>query len=100
MGLLDRLRGLFQEPPLPQVRVDSAAAESPFRPRLHTQSRQDSLLNELTGLGGAFDKGASSRPYTGKQRLNEEELVVLYLNNGISQKIVNLIPEEATRKGW
>lgn len=59
-----------------------------------------SILNTLTGLGGFADKGAFARPNLTKIRLSDSELTSLYLNNGIAQKIVRIVPEEATRNGW
>lgn len=70
-------------PELQQVRIDSAA-----------------VANLLTGLGGVDDKGAFARPNLSRLRLADSELTALYLNGGIAQRIVRLIPQEMTRKGW
>lgn len=59
-----------------------------------------SVVNSLTGLGGSNDKGAAARPNTARRPLDDVELAALYLQGGIAQKIVRIIPDEMTRKGW
>ena len=59
-----------------------------------------SVVNSLTGLGGVNDKGAAARPNTQRVPLTDVELASLYLQGGIAQKVVRIIPEEMTRKGW
>lgn len=59
-----------------------------------------SVVNSLTGLGGINDKGAVARPNTQRAPLVDVELASLYLQGGIAQKVVRIIPEEMTRKGW
>ncbi len=58
------------------------------------------IANLLTGLGGDADKGAAARPHLGRLRLTDTELTSLYLNGGIAQRILRLIPIEMTRKAW
>jgi phage-related protein (TIGR01555 family) len=58
------------------------------------------VANLLTGLGGDQDKGAAARPHLGRLRLTDTELTSLYLNGGIAQRILRLVPIEMTRKGW
>lgn len=62
--------------------------------------RDSSVVNALTGLGGDADKGATARPNLTRHPLTDAELAALYLNNGIARRIVDIVPAEATRKGW
>lgn len=64
------------------------------------ESRYDSLLNTLTGLGGAGDKGAAGAVNLLHYRLTHHDLSALWEANGIARRIVALLPDEATRKGW
>ena len=59
-----------------------------------------SIVNTLTGLGGVNDKGAAGRPNIGRLILTDVELTALYLANGISRRIIDIVPDEMTRKGW
>lgn len=63
-------------------------------------SRTDGVINTLTGLGSVNDKGQAGRPSIDTSRLNDSELTALYFDNGISTRIVDLVPNEMTRKGW
>lgn len=58
------------------------------------------MVNSLTGLGGINDKGAVARPNTQRVPLDDVELASLYIQGGIAQKVIRIIPEEMTRKGW
>lgn len=62
--------------------------------------RLDSIRNTLSGLGGANDKGTTGRPDTNRLPLTMGELTALYRFNGYAKRIVNLLPEDATRQGW
>lgn len=62
--------------------------------------RFDSLVNALSGLGGAYDKGTTARPDTARVMLSWSELSALYRDNGYAKRIVNVVPSDATRKGW
>lgn len=80
-------------PPPPQpARTDSV--------RDFIARRYDSLVNALSGLGGAYDKGTTARPDTTRVMLSWSELSVLYRDNGYAKRIVNVVPSDATRKGW
>ena len=59
-----------------------------------------SVVNSLTGLGGINDKGAAARPNIQRSPLTDVELASLYVQGGIAQKVIRIIPEEMTRKGW
>lgn len=63
-------------------------------------ARADSLLNDLTQLGGTYDKGARARPNPNVQLLTRQELEVLYVLNHWAQRAVNQLPLNATRRGW
>jgi phage-related protein (TIGR01555 family) len=62
--------------------------------------RVDSILNTLSGLGGAYDKGTTARPDTTRIPLNFNELTCLYRFNGYAQRFIDIVPADATRKGW
>lgn len=59
-----------------------------------------SILNEQTGLGGNYDKGAVARPNRNPPLLDEDELAGLFVSNGPARRIVRLLPSRATRRGW
>ncbi len=62
--------------------------------------RFDALYNGLSGLGGANDKGSSALPDTTRQPLALPYLDALYLFSAYGRRVVDLIPNDATRKGW
>lgn len=62
--------------------------------------RWDSLVNALSGLGTSTDKGTTARPDVTRERLKIPELESLYRFNPYARKVVNYIPEQATRNGW
>lgn len=63
--------------------------------------RLDSIINSLTGQGGALDRGAASRPDTsGGRKLNDQELEALFRNSGVARRVVEGVVGHAVRKGW
>jgi hypothetical protein len=62
--------------------------------------RADSLLNELTSLGGSYDKGASARPNPNILLLSRQELEVLIVCNHWARRAILQLPGDATRRGW
>ena len=58
-----------------------------------------SVANPMTGLGGWNDKGSAARPNPFVLPLSDEELRALWGSNGITRRIVTLLPTRATRKG-
>lgn len=62
--------------------------------------RRDSVVNDITGMGGLGDKGQAGRPNPYVLPLNDLELESLYANNGIARRIVDIFPSRATRRGW
>ena len=63
--------------------------------------RADSVYNQLTGLGDpSRDKGAVGRPSRFVMPLDDEELQAAYQFNGATHRIVSVLPQKATRKGW
>ncbi len=105
MGIRDRIANAGRA----LVRQDAAPMLPPWpeSPRsrsdaklLERLDRGDSLLNELTGLGGANDKGTAGRPNLLAHRLDELELTALHLNNALAKRIVNLIPDDEGRRDW
>jgi phage-related protein (TIGR01555 family) len=64
------------------------------------QQRADGIYNTITGMGGAYDKSTASRPSTSINPLTDQELRAAYLYNGLPRRIVDILPQKATRKGW
>ncbi len=62
--------------------------------------RLDSISNILTGLGTTSDKGQAGRPNTKRKPLSARELDALYRFNGYAARFVDIVPDNATRKGW
>ena len=66
---------------------------------LVTGQRADSFENALTGLGNPeIDKGAASLPVN--RRLPPGVAQTLYRTNGIARRLVDILPDKATSKGW
>lgn len=90
------------------ARIDAVEPQLPAPPRNGHQpsfeervlERADSMINQLTGLGSGFDKGAIARPNLNRVKLTPSELSASYVFNGIAKRIVDLPPDEATRAGW
>src|SRR5262245_50231170 len=95
MGLFDPLWHLFERTPTLQIPVLPNPTEPPL-PGI----RADSILNPLTLLGSQqVDKGAAARPNLGVVPLSDQELRSLYVYNGVAGRIVELLPQKATRRG-
>ena len=62
--------------------------------------RLDSVANTLTGIGTAIDKGQAGRPDLTRLPLSRTELTKLYSTNGYAARFVDIVPDDATRKGW
>jgi phage-related protein (TIGR01555 family) len=94
MGMWDWLFGAprTQQHATLQLPVLAASAE--------LQERRDSTWNPLTGLGGFSDKGSVARPSPFAFQLSDRDLERAYGNGGIAARIIDLLPDEATRKGW
>jgi phage-related protein (TIGR01555 family) len=92
MSLLSRLTaavvGTFTAT---QARGDTAVTSN--------DSRFDSLINALSGLGGEGDKGQAGR-WEHSQPLTEHELDAMYRDNWIARRIVEELPYDCTRLGW
>lgn len=97
MGLFDWVWG-------GRGRADSTVPALPGPPisEAHLPAmRQDSTVNPFTGLGDVTrDKGSVARPNVFELDLSERELLALYRRNGISRRIIDVLPDRATRKGW
>lgn len=63
------------------------------------QRRTDSIRNVITGMG-ASDKVNGSRPDIYREALGYEELNAAYRFGGYARRFVDVMPNEATRKGW
>jgi phage-related protein (TIGR01555 family) len=96
MGMWDWLLGRVS------ARSDAAPALPGPAPlgRLLLEDREDALYNPLTGLGGQLDKGAAARPSVFWCPLSDPELEAGYSSGGLFRRIVDLLPDEACRKGW
>lgn len=78
------------------IRTDSATATGTVSTSAYSGA---SVVNDLSGLGGARDSGSSGRPNTSRLELDEDELVAL-LRGGIYRRIVELPAVWGTTKGW
>lgn len=61
--------------------------------------RKDSFENEMTGLGGPNDMAMASR-IRRQHGLSVGELESLYRSNGYVKRFIDIVPDQATRKGW
>lgn len=61
--------------------------------------RLDSISNQATGLGTSEDAAMYGRPTLGN-RLTEPELMVLYLNSALAQRIIGEVVDDALRQGY
>lgn len=57
------------------------------------------IANEISGVGGARDSGATARPNLEREYLTEEELIAL-LRGSVYRRIIELKPRWATARGW
>lgn len=62
-----------------------------------TNDRRDGWKNTLTGIGTKNDKTTNTQ-FGGDKRLPHTELEQLYRSDGLTKKIVDLIPDEMTRE--
>jgi len=77
-------------------RVDAA----PVAPDLRADdSSGATVVNTLSGLGGARDSGAMARPNLQRDYLTQEELIAL-MRGSVYRRIVELKPRWATAKGF
>ena len=60
----------------------------------------DSFYNDLSGLGKSNDKGSTAQIITDRPRLVEDEINNLCRNDGIAQRIVCKVVDDATARGW
>lgn len=67
--------------------------------RTSVARRLDSIANALTGLGTAGDKARQGRAQP-PERLRLAELTWLYEGNGYCTRVVDVVADDATRKGW
>lgn len=91
MAWWDRLIGRMDS--APPARIPSGFPA----PRL--VERHDSVSNSMSGLGGIADKGTAGRP-SPPMYLSDTELGYLYTGSGTVRRIVDIIPERGTRRGW
>lgn len=61
--------------------------------------RLDSIHNQATGLGTAEDSAIYGKP-TLQNRLSDAELMALYLQSALSQRIVGEVVDDALRQGY
>jgi len=102
MSWRDRIAEVFSPRQDTARQLIHAEPTAPASVRLLAQvvNRIDSLVNTMTGLGTAADKGQAGRPNTLRTRLTIEELTALWRWNGYARRYVALWPQAATRKGW
>jgi phage-related protein (TIGR01555 family) len=63
-------------------------------------ARWDSISNALTGLGGGYDKGGAAKPDLFRSSLTSEEMLSLYRFNGYARRVIDIVPDDCTRRGW
>ncbi|MFA9272276.1 MAG: anti-CBASS protein Acb1 family protein, partial [Baekduiaceae bacterium] len=63
-------------------------------------ARIDAIYNSVSRLGGASDKGATALPDTSRTPLGMEHLDVLYRYSAYGRRVVDIVADEETRKGW
>lgn len=63
-------------------------------------SRTDSIINALTGMGGQYDKGAAAYVDTSRRAFTLPELDALFRFNGYAGRLIDVVAEDAARKGW
>ncbi len=97
-------------PPVPMITAAPTPPPAAPRPRI-AQRRQppappvaaprlDSIVNSLSALGGVNDKGAAGEVDTSRGPLASEELDVLYKYNAYVRRGVDIVAQDATRRGW
>lgn len=60
---------------------------------------QDGWVNSLIGLGNSLTDRALSTTYSAATRLDEATISALYTHDWLARRIVQLLPEQALRKG-
>lgn len=111
MGFRDNLRNQLGRlvgqprvdaaPPMPTATAPAEVVLPVWGEVESIASRLDGIVNAFTGLGGLNDKGQVARPiFLDRKNLSDLELTELLFSNGISRRIVELVPNEATRAGW
>jgi len=105
-GAARRIDAALAAPPRPAPREPTApraAAPHPAAPAAPVQARAkhrrfDSVRNFLTGMGG--DKVDAGRPDLWQEALTYQELSSCWRFNGYARRYVEIVPQDATRKGW
>lgn len=93
-------------PPMPPGTAVVRRPRTPsFRQQLAASARGavdrfDSIINYISGQGGPYDKGAAGEVDIARQPLDRASLTSLYRFNGFAARYIDLVPDEATRKGW
>ncbi len=64
------------------------------------EARLDAIYNPLSRLGGSSDKGAAALPDTSRVPLELAHLDVLYRYSAYGRRVVDIVPDEETRRGW
>lgn len=90
MSLLTRLSTAVAGALVPQPRTDAA---------VEPQSRFDSLVNFLSGIGTGADKGRAAQ-WRNTPRLDEVQLEVMLRDCWQARRIVEELPYDCTRLGW
>jgi len=63
-------------------------------------ARLDAIYNPISRLGGSSDKGAAALPDTSRVPLELAHLDVLYRYSAYGRRVVDIVPDEETRRGW
>ena len=63
-------------------------------------ARMDAIYNSISRLGGSSDKGAAALPDTSRVPLELTHLDILYRYSAYGRRVVDIVPDEETRRGW
>lgn len=96
----DRLLDAFAAREEARAAADKAIAAGVAAAVANREIRADSMYNDLTGLGSSSDKGEASRPNPYIVPLTPAEMTILYENNATARRVIDIIPERGTRRGW
>ena len=64
-----------------------------------SEGRTDSIFSQITGFGSSRDK-RETHGYIRKNRIQDESLETLYLQNDMAARIVETLPKETLRAGY
>ena len=78
---------------------EQAAPAVPAIPDMSFSQRADSWGSDATFIGTEMDKAMSFK-VRDNGRVSDAEIDILYRDNALVKRFVNIVPDEATREGW